>query len=158
MNKRNYIKLFSDDEVRSIWLEEEKEWYYAIEDIIKLYGERSYDIYYINLKKRLRKQGYYLEKNCIIRKLLNTEKKWKNTRLIDTQTAFRLLEEIASKKLKKYKDWMAKIATERLEEIGDPEKIIQRAKKLYEEKGYPKEWEKEKIRELKEIITDKELK
>ena len=53
---------------------------------------------------------------------------------------------------------MAKIATERLEEIGDPEKIIQRAKKLYEEKGYPKEWEKEKIRELKEIITDKELK
>lgn len=160
MKKESSIKLFEQKQVRSIWDDDEEKWYFSIVDIIViLTNQEEFQKgrkYWNKLKERLLAEGNETVTNCHQLKMLSTDGKMRLTDVADTEQLFRLIQSIPSPKAEPFKLWIAKVARERIDEIGDPEIGIERLMETYLRKGYSKDWINQRLKsiEVRKELTD----
>ncbi len=155
MEKQNGIKVFEDKQVRSIWDEEQEKWYFSIIDVIEiLTGSPRPRKYWNALKTKLKAEGSQLSQNMGQLKMLSADGKYYLTDVADTEQLFRLIQSIPSPKAEPFKLWLAQVASERLDEMQDPELTIDRALQQYLNLGYSENWINQR---LKSIEIRKEL-
>lgn len=160
MEKQNEIKIFEEKNIRSLWDAEREKWYFSIIDIIAILtnqdnfqGARNY---WKVLKYRLLKEGNETVTNCNRLKLPAEDGKMRMTDVADTEQLFRLIQSIPSPKAEPFKLWLAKVASERLEEMQDPELSIDRALQQYLNLGYSESWINQRLKsiEIRKELTD----
>ena len=157
MNKDNAIKLFEEKQVRSLWNEEEEKWYISIVDVVAIITESANpNNYWKVLKNRLKKEGSQLVTNCNQLKMQSADGKFYKTDVADTEQLFRLVQSIPSPKAEPFKLWLAKVASERLDEMQDPELGIDRALENYMKLGYSENWINQRLKsiEIRKELTD----
>jgi len=157
MTKETAIKLFEQNQIRSLWSDEEEKWYFSIVDVIQVLTESSIPKrYWTDLKKKLKTEGSQLYDNIVQLKLKSSDGKFYKTDVADTEQLFRLIQSIPSPKAEPFKLWIAKVARERIDEIQDPELGIDRLMETYFKKGYSKEWVNQRLKsiEVRKDLTD----
>lgn len=157
---QNKIKLFEDKKVRTIWNEMEERWYFSVIDIVLILTEQlDYQgarNYWKVLKHRLVKEGNETVTNCNQLKMEAEDGKMRMTDVASTEQLFRLIQSIPSKKAEPFKLWLAKVASERLDEMQDPELGIDRALQQYLNLGYSESWINQRLKsiEIRKELTD----
>jgi len=157
MKQQDAIKLFEDKKVRTIWDESKEKWYISVIDVIEiLTGSTIPKRYWSDLKKKLAKEGSQLYENIVQLKMLSTDGKFYKTDVADTEQLFRLIQSIPSPKVEPFKLWLARIATERIDEMQDPELSIDRALEQYLQLGYSQNWINQRLKsiEIRKELTD----
>ncbi|HBG71178.1 MAG: antirepressor [Bacteroidetes bacterium GWF2_43_63] len=155
MKKGNEIKIFEDKKVRTLWDAEHEKWYLSIVDVIAVLTDSpNPQVYWRVLKKRLKDEGNETVTNCNGLKMSAPDGKMRLTDVADTEQLFRLIQSIPSPKAEPFKQWLAQIAAERLDEMQDPELSIDRALEQYLNLGYSENWINQR---LKSIEIRKEL-
>jgi len=157
MTKEKTIKLFNEKQVRCQWDIEKGKWYFSIVDVVEILTE-SVDAgaYWRKLKERLKKEGNETVTNCHSLKMLAADRKMRVTDVADTEQLFRLIQSIPSTKAEPFKIWLARVGSERIDEIDDPEIGIDRLMETYLRKGYSKEWINQRLKsiEVRKELTD----
>ncbi len=157
MTKTAAVKLFEQKNVRSVWDDSEEKWYFSIVDVIDiLTASPNARKYWSVLKTRLKKEGSQLTTNCSQLKMLSSDGKYYKTDVADTEQLFRLIQSVPSPNAEPFKLWIAKVGSERLDEIADPEIGIDRLMETYLKKGYSKEWVNQRLKsiEVRKDLTD----
>ncbi|OGE27207.1 hypothetical protein A3B42_00535 [Candidatus Daviesbacteria bacterium RIFCSPLOWO2_01_FULL_38_10] len=136
------IVLFEGRKIRRHWDERKEKWYFSVVDVISILSESENPaVYWRVLKKRLIDEGSSeTVTKCNGLKMEAADGKKRLTDVADTQTMFRIIQSIPSPNAEPFKLWLARVGYERVEEVEDPEKAIQRAMATYLKKGYSKEW------------------
>jgi DNA-damage-inducible protein D len=153
----NTIKLFESKQIRSVWDEKTQKWYFAIVDVVSvLTASVDSGAYWRKLKERLLKEGNKTVTNCHRLKVLAADGKQRTADVADAEQLLRLIQSIPSPKAEPFKQWLARVGYERLEEIENPELSMERMQALYEKKGYPKEWIDKRMRGIavRQDLTD----
>ena len=157
MNKVTSIKLFESNQVRSVWDAGVEKWYFSIVDVVGiLTGSENPNNYWKVLKNRLKKEGSQLVTDCNQLKMQSTDGKFYKTDVADTEQLFRLIQSVPSPKAEPFKLWLARVGSERIDEIEDPERGIDRLMETYLRKGYSKEWINQRLKsiEVRKELTD----
>jgi len=155
MKNNQSLQLFEDKKVRTLWDAEQEKWYFSIVDTVAVLTDSpNARKYWSVLKTRLKKEGSELTTNCSQLKMQSSDGKYYKTDVADTEQLFRLIQSIPSPKAEPFKLWLAQIASERLDEIQDPELTIDRALEQYLQLGYSQNWINQR---LKSIEIRKEL-
>ena len=157
MTQKQALQLFEDRKVRTLWDEEQEKWYFSIVDIIEILTETpNARKYWSVLKMRLKKEGSQLTTDCSQLKMQSTDGKYYKTDVADTSQLFRLRQSIPSPKAEPFKLWLAQIASERLDELQDPELSIDRALERYLQLGYSENWINQRLKsiEIRKELTD----
>ncbi len=159
--KKNSLKtitnLFEGSEIRSIWNSEKEDYYFSVIDVIKALTDNDYQKsrnYWKVLKFRLVEEGSELVKLCNQLKMKAQDGKMRETDTLNTEGILRLIESIPSSKAEPFKMWLANLGKERIDEVFDPEKAINRAIDYYRNKGYDDSWIEVR---LKGILNRKKL-
>lgn len=141
------LKLFEDKAVRSVWNEEEGNWYFSIVDVIEVLTESlNPQVYWRVLKKRLLAEGNQTVTNCNGLKMMAPDGKMRMTDVANTEQLLRLIQSIPSPKAEPFKQWLAQVGAERIAEIENPELAQARIRATYKAKGYSDEWIEKRIR------------
>lgn len=151
------IKLFEDKKVRSLWNESEEEWYFSVVDVIQVLTDSSDPKdYWYRMKKREKLSGFELSTICRQLKIEASDGKKYATDCASTEGLLRIIQSVPSPKAEPFKLWLAKVGSERLDEIADPEKGIDRLMETYLKKGYSKEWVNQRLKsiEVRKDLTD----
>ena len=151
------IKLFESKKIRSQWDVEKETWYFSIVDVIEVLTDSlNPQVYWRVMKKRLLAEGNETVTNCNALKMEAPDGKMRLTDVADTEQLLRLIQSIPSPKAEPFKQWLAKTGYERIEEIQDPEKSIDRAMENYLKLGYSKEWINQRLKsiEVRKELTD----
>lgn len=157
MKKQDAIKIFEDKKVRTLWDGEQEKWYFSIIDVIEILTNSDRPRKYWNdLKTKLKKEGSELSEKIGQLKLHAEDGKLRITDVADTEQLFRLIQSIPSPKAEPFKLWLAKIASERLDEMQDPELTIDRALEQYLQLGYSESWINQRLKsiEIRKELTD----
>ncbi len=157
MAKQNAIKLFEEKKVRTIWDDKEEKWYFSIVDVVGILTDSPNPRnYWKVLKNRLKKEGSELVTNCNQLKLVSSDGKYYKTDVADTEQILRLIQSIPSPKAEPFKLWMAKIASERVDQMQDPELSINQALTDYKRLGYSDNWINQRLKsiEIRKDLTD----
>ena len=152
----NNIKLFQDKKIRSLWNEEEQQWYFSIVDVVEaLTDSPTPRQYWRKMKDRDLKQ-YESYPFWVQLKLESNDGKKYATDCTNVRGLLRIIQSIPSPKAEPFKQWLAQVGYERIEEIENPELAQERMKELYEKKGYPKEWIDKRLRgmAIRQNLTD----
>ena len=153
----NKIKVFENKKVRTAWNEETEDWYFSVIDVIEILTESENPRdYWKVLKHRLAKEGSEVVTNCNQLKLPAADGKMRLTDVLDTKGILRLIQSVPSPKAEPFKMWLAKVGSERLDEIADPEKAILRGADFYRAKGYTEGWINQRLQtiEMRKELTD----
>jgi hypothetical protein len=156
-NKKEHLKIFDDQQIRSHWDADAEMWFFSIIDVIGVLTESDNPRkYWSVLKTRLKAEGNETATNCSQLKLTSPDGKQRLTDVATTEQLLRLIQSIPSPKAEPFKLWLATVGYERLEEQADPEKTIDRALKAYLAKGYSKDWINQRLKtiELRKELTD----
>ncbi len=157
MTENTQIKLFEDKKVRTLWDKESEEWYFSVVDVVAVLTESANpNNYWKVLKSRLKKEGSQLVTDCNQLKMPSADGKMYKTDCMNTEQLFRLIQSIPSPKAEPFKLWMAQVAKERLDEMQDPERGIQRALAEYRALGYSENWINQRLKsiEIRKDLTD----
>lgn len=157
MSKQTDIKIFEDKKVRTLWDAENEKWYLSIVDVIAVLTDSpNPQVYWRVLKKRLKDEGNETVTNCNALKMPAPDGKMRLTDVADTEQLFRLIQSIPSPKAEPFKQWLAQVAAERLDEIQDPELSIDRALEQYMKLGYSENWINQRLKsiEIRKELTD----
>jgi len=140
----NSVQLFDSKRIRTQWDAEKEKWYFSVVDIVEvLTGSADYQTarkYWNKLKQRLREEGNESVTNCHQLKLPAADGKFYKTDVADQVGMFRLIQSIPSPKAEPIKRWIAQVASERIDEMQDPELAIERGYEYYRRKGYGEKW------------------
>ncbi|MCK5035010.1 MAG: Bro-N domain-containing protein, partial [Candidatus Sabulitectum sp.] len=141
MMKKDSLKIFEDSSIRTVWDSENQKWFISIVDVVAVLTQ-SIDptVYWRKLKQRLKEEGSQTVTDCHGLKMRAIDGKMRMTDVADTEQLFRLIQSIPSPKAEPFKLWLAQIASERLDEMQDPELTIDRALKEYLDLGYSENW------------------
>ena len=157
MSKKTAIKLFEEKQVRTQWDAELEKWYISIIDVVEILTDTDRPRkYWSDLKAKLKKEGSELSEKIGQLKMIAEDGKMRITDVADTEQLFRLIQSIPSPKAEPFKLWLAKIATERLDEMQDPELSIDRALEQYLHLGYSENWINQRLKsiEIRKELTD----
>ena len=144
------IKVFEDKKIRTQWNADEEDWYFSVVDVVEaLTDSPNPQTYWRVLKKRLKDEGNETVTNCNALKMIAKDGKSRLTDVVNTKDLLRLVQSIPSKKAEPFKMWLASCGSERLDEIADPQKAIDRAVETYRQKGYPEEWITQRMMTIK---------
>lgn len=157
MTKQQALKLFEERRVRTVWDDEQEKWYFSIVDMVAVLTDSSNpQTYWRVLKKRLLAEGNETVTNCNGLKMQATDGKMRLTDVADTEQLLRLIQSIPSPKAEPFKLWMAKVASERLNQIQDPELSIDQALMDYKRMGYSDSWINQRLKsiEIRKDLTD----
>lgn len=153
----NKIKVFENKNIRTVWNEEEEDWYFSVVDIIEiLTGTERPRKYWNDLKKKLTAEGSELSEKIGQLKMAAADGKMRETDVLSTKNVLRLVQSIPSPKAEPFKMWLAQVGAERLDEIADPEKAIIRGADFYRAKGYTENWINQRLQtiEMRKELTD----
>ena len=157
MTKKQEIQLFDSKKVRTVWDSEQEKWYFSIVDIVAILTE-SVDpsAYWRKLKQRLKKEGNETVTSCHAFKMLSADGKMRLTDVADQEQMFRLIQSIPSSKAEPFKIWMAQVASQRIDQMQDPELSIEQAVADYKRLGYSDKWINNRIKgiEVRKELTD----
>ena len=157
MSTTEAIQLFEEKRVRTVWDTGQEKWYFSIVDVIGVLTESpNPQVYWRVLKKRLKDEGNETVTNCNGLKMLAPDGKMRLTDVADTEQLFRLIQSIPSPKAEPFKLWLAQVASERLDEMQDPELSIDRALEQYLKLGYSENWINQRLKsiEIRKELTD----
>ena len=160
MTKKESLQLFETKKVRTIWDDEQEKWYFAIVDVVAVLTDQSdYQTsrkYWNKLKQRLKEEGNETVTNCHQFKLQAADGKMRLTDVADTEQLFRLIQSIPSPKAEPFKIWMSQVASNRLEQMQDPELSIEQAMDDYKRLGYSDSWINQRLKsiEIRKELTD----
>lgn len=157
MTKQQALKLFEERRVRTVWDDEQEKWYFSIVDVVAVLTDSTNpQTYWRVLKKRLIEEGNETVTNCNGLKMQAADGKMRLTDVADTEQLLRLIQSIPSPKAEPFKLWMAKVASERLNQIQDPELSIDQALQDYKRLGYSDNWINQRIKsiEIRKDLTD----
>jgi DNA-damage-inducible protein D len=155
MEIKDKLVVFQDKKIRRTW--HNNEWYFSVIDVVQVLTESDNPRnYWSMLKKRELDEGIELSTNCVQLKLEAPDGKMRETDCANTKSLFRIIQSIPSKKAEPFKQWLAQVGYERIEEIENPELGQNRIKEYYELKGYPKEWIDKRLRGIavRQELTD----
>jgi hypothetical protein len=152
------IKLFESKQIRSEWNEAEQKWYFAIIDVVEILTESNNPRrYWSDLKRKLNKEGFSQLYEIIVQlKMMSSDGKKYITDCADAKGLLRIIQSIPSPKAEPFKQWLAKVGSDRLDEIENPELATQRSRELYKLKGYPDDWIEKRMRSIaiREELTE----
>ena len=159
MTKKEVAKIFEEKKVRTVWDDEQEKWYFSIVDVCAVLTDSDYQKarkYWKVLKGRLAKEGNETVTNCYQLKLKADDGKMRMTDVADTKQRFRLIQSIPSPKAEPFKQWMAQVASQRMEQMQDPEKSIEQAITDYKRLGYSDLWINRRVKsiEVRKELTD----
>lgn len=158
--RKNSIKLFGADKIRSVWDEDKGKWYFSIVDVVSVLAESNdYQLarnYWKVLKNRLIKEGNESVTKCNQLKMPAADGKMRMTDVADTEQLLRIIQSIPSPKAEPFKVWLAKVGAERLDQMQDPELSIQQAMMDYKRLGYSDNWINQRLKsiEIRKDLTD----
>ena len=148
-------KIFNNETIRTVWDKEQGKYYISVVDIVGILANSDNPRDYWKVTKhRLKKEGNETVTNCNQLKLRANDGKYRMTDVVDIEGMFRIIESIPSKNAEPIKQWLAKLGSERIDEIFDPSIATQRSIDLYRAKGFDEKWITERI---KSIQNRKEL-
>lgn len=153
----NNIKLFQEKKIRSVWNEEEQQWYFSVVDVVGVLTESVNPTDYLKkMRKRDEELATYLGTTCPQVEMVTDTGKKRKTLAANVQALFRIIQSIPSPKAEPFKLWLAQVGYERVQEIENPELAQERMKELYEQKGYPKDWIDKRLRgiAIRQNLTD----
>jgi hypothetical protein len=151
------IKLFESKKVRTHWDEQGEQWYFSVIDVIEaITGTDRPRKYWSDLKTKLLNEGSQLSENIGQLKMEAGDGKMRLTDIADTAQILRLIQSIPSPKAEPFKQWLAQVGSERIEETEDPELSFDRAMETYLAKGYSKDWINQRLKsiEVRKELTD----
>ena len=160
MTKFNQIKLFEEKKVRAVYDDVEEKWFFSVVDVCGVLTESKDPLtarkYWNKLKQRLKEEGNETVTNCHQLKLQAADGKMRKTDVADTEQLFRLIQSIPSPKAEPFKQWMAQVAAQRLDQMQDPELGIQQALADYKRLGYSDNWINQRLKsiEIRKDLTD----
>ena len=157
MTNKEAFQLFEEKKVRTVWDDEQEEWYFSIVDVCGVLTDSPNPRnYWKVLKHRLLKEGNQTVTNCNQLKLRADDGKMRMTDVADTEQLFRLIQSIPSPKAEPFKLWMAQVASQRIDQMQDPEKSIDQAIVDYKRLGYSDAWINQRIKsiEVRKELTD----
>ena len=160
MTKKQAIQLFQERKVRTIWDDQEEKWYFSIVDVCGVLTDSKDALtarkYWNKLKQRLKDEGNETVTNCHQLKLRAADGKMRLTDVADTEQLFRLIQSIPSPKAEPFKQWMAQVASQRIDQMQDPELSIDQAIIDYKRLGYSDAWINQRIKsiEVRKELTD----
>lgn len=157
MTQKQAIQLFEERKVRTIWDDETETWYFAIVDVVAVLTESTdAAAYWRKLKQRLKAEGNETVTNCHALKMPASDGKMRLTDVADTEQLFRLIQSIPSPKAEPFKRWMAQVASDRLDQMQDPELSIRQAMTDYKRLGYSDNWINQRLKsmEVRKELTD----
>lgn len=144
-------KIFNNETIRTVWDKEKEKYFVSVVDIIGAISEsKDKQSYWRKLKQRLKKEGNETVTNCHALKLKAQDGKYRMTDVVDIKGMFRIIESIPSKNAEPIKGWLAKLGSERIDEVFDPSIAAQRSIDLYRSKGYDESWISKRIKTLQE--------
>ena len=159
MTKRESLQLFEQRKVRTVWDDQVEKWYFSIVDVVSVLTDSDYQAarkYWKVLKGRIAKEGNELVTNCYQLKLKASDGKMRLTDVADTEQLFRIIQSIPSPKAEPFKQWMAQVASQRIDQMQDPELSIDQAIVDYKRLGYSDAWINQRIKsiEVRKELTD----
>ena len=158
MGQDNELKVFEDKKIRAKWDEEEEKWYFSVVDVIAVLTDSANPRdYWFKMKKRVHSEdGIQMSTICRQLKMESTDGKSYNTDAADTQALLRIIQSVPSKKAEPFKQWLAQVGSEVLDEAVDPELSIDRAIQNYRNLGYSENWINQRIKsiEVRKALTD----
>ena len=154
----NKIQLFNDQKIRTAWDAEKEEWYFSIVDVCEaLSGTDNPRRYWSDLKRKLKAEGAVeLYEKIVQLKMTAPDGKKRLTDMADTEQLLRIIQSIPSPKAEPFKQWLAMVGSQRLDEMADPELAFQRAIYAYKKKGYSDKWISQRLKsiEFRKELTD----
>lgn len=160
MTQKEALQLFEERKVRTAWDSEQEKWYFSIVDVVAVLTDSTdYTTsrkYWNKLKQRLKEEGNETVTNCHQLKLHAADGKMRKTDVADIEQLFRLIQSIPSPKAEPFKQWMAQVASTRLDQIQDPELSIEQAMADYRRLGYSEQWINSRLKsiEVRKELTD----
>ena len=160
MTKKQAIQLFQERKVRTIWDDQEEKWYFSIVDVCGVLTDSKDALtarkYWNKLKQRLKDEGNETVTNCHQLKLRAADGKMRLTDVADTEQLFRIIQSIPSPMAEPFKQWMAQVASQRIDQMQDPELSIDQAIIDYKRLGYSDAWINQRIKsiEVRKELTD----
>ena len=154
---RNEIKLFEQQKVRTHWDEKEEKWYFSISDVVAILTESIDPLaYWRKLKERLKKEGNETVTNLHGLKMQAGDGKMRMTDVADTEQLLRIIQSIPSPKAEPFKQWLAKVGYERMQEIANPEQSLERARENWQKLGRSEKWIQQRMtgQETRNKLTD----
>ena len=157
MTNKQAIQLFEERKVSTAWDDQEEKWYFSIVDVCGvLTDSKDPTAYWRKLKQRLKEEGNETVTNCHALKMRAADGKMRLTDVADTEQLFRIIQSIPSPKAEPFKQWMAQVASQRIDQMQDPEKSIDQAIVDYKRLGYTDAWINQCIKsiEVRKELTD----
>ena len=153
MTKKESLKVFEKRNVRTVWDDEEEKWYFSMVDVVGVLTDSpNPNNYWKVLKHRLLKEGNESVTNCNQLKLLSADGKRYRTDVADTTQLMRLIQSIPSPKAEPFKQWMAEVASTRIDQIQDPELSINQAIADYRRLGYSEPWINQRLKSMRVLV------
>lgn len=159
MTKEHHIQLFEKKCVRSVWDDEQEKWYFSVVDVVSVLMDSNYQTarkYWKVLKGRLAKEGNETVTNCYQLKMEASDGKMRMTDVADTEQLFRIIQSIPSPKAEPFKQWMAQVASQRIDQMQNPELNFEQAYEDYRRLGYSDKWINQRLKsiEVRKELTD----
>jgi DNA-damage-inducible protein D len=153
----SHIKLFESKQIRSVWDENYQKWYFSVQDVVEILTDSADVKQYI---KRMLSRDELLKSNwgtiCTPVEMQAADGKKRKIQAAETKGLLRIIQSIPSPKAEPFKQWLAQVGSDRLDEIENPELATQRTRELYKLKGYPEDWIEKRMRSIaiREELTE----
>ncbi len=157
MKKDTAIKIFEAKQVRSVWNEQDEKWYFSVIDVIAILTDSDRPRkYWSDLKSKLASEGSEVSEKIGHLKLASEDGKMRLTDVADAQQLLRLIQSVPSPKAEPFKQWLAKVGYERMQEIADPEQSLERARENWQQLGRSEKWIQQRMtgQETRNKLTD----
>lgn len=156
MSEETNIKLFEDSKIRSVWNEDEQQWYFSVVDVVAVLTDSPTPRQYWGKIKDREFVKLQLSPIWVQLKMQSSDGKFYNTDAANVKALLRIIQSIPSPKAEPFKQWLSQVGYERILEIENPELAQERMKELYEKKGYPKDWIDKRLRgiAIRQNLTD----
>ena len=157
MSQKEQIQLFEEKKVRTVWDDEKEEWFFSVVDVVEVLTDSANPTDYLKkMRKREPELGVYIGTNCPQVTMTSSTGKKRKTLAATIEQLFRIIQSIPSPKAEPFKQWMAQVAAERLNQMQDPELSIDQAVADYKRLGYSDAWIKRRIKsiEIRKDLTD----
>ncbi len=151
------IKLFESKQIRTVWNEQENKWYFSVQDVVAILTDSADVKQYI---KRILSRDEILKSNwgtiCTLVEMVAADKKMRKVQAANAKGLLRIIQSIPSPKAEPFKQWLAQVGSDRLDEIENPELAAQRTREIYKLKGYPDNWIEKRMRSIaiREELTE----
>ncbi len=159
-NRESNLAVFDGKNIRRQWNAQEEKWYFSVVDVVGVLTDQEDSLksrkYWNKLSQRLRDEGSESVTKCHQLKLMASDGKNYMTDVADTETLFRLIQSVPSPKAEPIKLWLAKVGYERIQDISDPEKSINRGREYWQKMGRSEEWIQRRMmgQETRNKLTD----